>query len=65
MKRRILKVGIQFLALTVGFWVFIGVPSGYTQDIRWLRVGQLQSPINRAAPAIISRGLPNILLIKP
>lgn len=46
MKTQTLNIGNRLLVLLAGFLILGGVPTGHAQDIRWLRVGELQSPIN-------------------
>ncbi|NUO84221.1 hypothetical protein HUU05_29460, partial [candidate division KSB1 bacterium] len=46
MKTQTMKFGTRLLALLISLWILNGASAGYAQDIRWLRVGELQSPIN-------------------
>jgi hypothetical protein len=46
MKTPTIKAANRLLVLLVGFWILSGAHTGSAQDIRWLRVGELQSPIN-------------------
>jgi hypothetical protein len=46
MKKRTLKIGKQLLALTTSLWILCSIQTGYAQEIKWLRVAELQSFIN-------------------
>jgi hypothetical protein len=46
MKKCIIEVRNLLLVLVLCFWFFNSIDTVYAQQIRWLRVGDLQSPIN-------------------
>jgi hypothetical protein len=46
MKKRTMIVASRVLVLAVGLWILTALHAGYAQDIRWLHITELQSPIN-------------------
>ncbi|MDZ7288368.1 MAG: hypothetical protein ONB44_00355 [candidate division KSB1 bacterium] len=46
MMKRKMKMRNRLLLLTIGLWVVSSVVTVDAQEIKWLRVGELQSPIN-------------------
>lgn len=46
MKKRGMKIGDQYIVLQLSLLILLLVLPGHTQDIRWLRIGELQSPYN-------------------
>ncbi len=46
MKTEKMKIRYQLLMLAMGFSILIGIRTGYAQQIRWLRITPLQTPVN-------------------
>ena len=41
-----MKIFNRFLIILIGFWFVVGSQIAFSQVIKWLRVSDLQSPIN-------------------
>jgi hypothetical protein len=46
MKNQIIEVRIIFSILMLSSWFFNCIDTAYAQNIKWLRIGDLQAPIN-------------------
>ncbi len=45
-KKQTKKFRIQFIVFGMSLWLLSGIYTGYAQQIKWLRITELQSPIN-------------------